>query len=145
MITPSAIRYDYRLMFEDRSIELMTYTAETLLAEKIQTILVRGITTTRMRDFYDVYEIVNGDKIELDGKVLEEAFVATCIKRQTIFNSFQIKETLKLVTEDKVLPKLWELYRKDNFYVGNMEWQRVCENVCAYILEKLEKGVELNG
>ena len=57
VITPSAIRYSYRLMFEDRSIELMTYTPETLLAEKIQTILARGITTTRMRDYYDVYEM----------------------------------------------------------------------------------------
>ena len=65
VITPAAIRYNYRLMFEDRNIELLTYTPETLLAEKIQTILARGITTTRMRDFYDVYEIVVGNKVML--------------------------------------------------------------------------------
>lgn len=79
VITPSAIRYSYRLMFEDRSIELMTYTPETLLAEKIQTILARGITTTRMRDYYDVYEIVVKNKVSIDKKVLEEAFTATCM------------------------------------------------------------------
>ena len=65
MITPSAIRYNYRLMFEDRNIELMSYTPETLLAEKIQTILARGITTTWLRDFYDVYEIVHENKVAI--------------------------------------------------------------------------------
>ena len=86
VITPAAIRYSYRLMFEERSIELMTYTPETLLAEKIQTILARGITTTRMRDYYDVYEIVVGNKVSIDKEVLAEAFTATCMKRKTIFD-----------------------------------------------------------
>ena len=79
VITPSAIRYSYRLMFEDRSIELMTYTPETLLAEKIQTILARGITTTRMRDYYDVYEIVVCNKVRIDKAVLAEALIMPLI------------------------------------------------------------------
>lgn len=137
VITPSAIRYSYRLMFEDRSIELMSYTPETLLAEKIQTILARGITTTRMRDFYDVYEIVYGNKVTVDQAVLAEAFSATCIKRKTIFSSTQIESIIKSILEDKVLFELWELYRKDNFYVGDMAWQVVCKNVCKYISENL--------
>lgn len=81
VITPSAIRYSYPLMFEDRSIELMTYTPETLLAEKIQTILVRGITTTRMRDYYDVYEIVAGNKVSIDKEILAEAFTCMCLHK----------------------------------------------------------------
>ena len=118
VITPSAIRYNYRLMFEDRNIELMSYTPETLLAEKIQTILARGITTTRLRDFYDVYEIVHENKVAIDKAVLVEAFSATCIKRKTTFNSAQIENIIKSISEDKGLPNLWELYQKDNFYVG---------------------------
>ena len=59
VITPSAVEYEYKLMFEDRTISLLTYNVETLLAEKIQTILARGIANTRLRDFYDVYEIIN--------------------------------------------------------------------------------------
>lgn len=81
VITPSAIRYSYPLMFEDRSIELMTYTPETLLAEKIRTILVRGITTTRMRDYYDVYEIVAGIKVSIDKEILAEAFTCMCLHK----------------------------------------------------------------
>ena len=140
VITPSAIRYNYRLMFEDRNIELMSYTPETLLAEKIQTILSRGITTTRLRDFYDVYEIVHENKVAIDKAVLVEAFSATCIKRKTTFNSAQIENIIKSISEDKGLPNLWELYQKDNFYVGDMTWQMVCEGVCKYILENLPKA-----
>ncbi|MFV0362941.1 MAG: nucleotidyl transferase AbiEii/AbiGii toxin family protein [Suipraeoptans sp.] len=98
VIIPSAIRYEYQLMFEERSIELLTYTTETLLAE---------------------------------------AFLATCIKRKTRFSSTEMKETLKGIQADEGLPKLWTLYRKDNFYVGELEWTLVCETVCTYILEKM--------
>ena len=137
VITPSAIRYHYRLMFEHRDIELMSYTPETLLAEKIQTILARGITTTRMRDFYDVYELARENKVFIDQAVLVEAFSATCIKRKTIFSPAQIENTIKFLLVDKGLPNLWELYRKDNFYVGDLTWQSVCESVCSYILDNL--------
>ncbi|MFR9145022.1 MAG: nucleotidyl transferase AbiEii/AbiGii toxin family protein [Mediterraneibacter sp.] len=139
VIIPSAISYNYRLMFEERSIELMTYTTETLLAEKIQTILARGITTTRMRDFYDVYELVNGDKVNVERRLLLEAFSATCAKRKTVFNFLQMERTLQEIRGDKGLEKLWELYRKDNFYVGDMKWPSVCETVCTYISEELAK------
>ena len=137
VITPSAIRYNYRLMFEDRNIELMSYTPETLLAEKIQTILSRGITTTRLRDFYDVYEIVYENKVAIDKAVLVEAFSATCIMRGTTFNSAQIENIIKSISEDKGLSNLWELYQKDNFYVGDKTWKMVCKGVCKYILENL--------
>ena len=57
VITPRAVEYGYRLMFEEREIDLQSYNVETLLAEKLQTILSRGLANTRMRDFYDVYAI----------------------------------------------------------------------------------------
>ena len=142
VITPSAIRYSYRLMFEDRSIELMTYTPETLLAEKIQTILARGITTTRMRDYYDVYEIVVRNKVSIDKEVLAEAFTATCMKRKTIFGSEQIEKIVNEISTDEGLSNLWDLYKNDNFYVGDIKWTVVCEVVCAYIRNNISKGMK---
>ena len=139
VITPAAIRYSYPLMFEERSIELMTYTPETLLAEKIQIILARGITTTRMRDYYDVYEIVVGNKVSIDKEVLAEAFTATCMKRKTIFGSEQIEKIVNEVSADEGLLNLWDLYKKDNFYVGDIKWTVVCEAVCAYIRNNISK------
>ena len=139
VITPAAIRYSYPLMFEERSIELMTYTPETLLAEKIQIVLARGITTTRMRDYYDVYEIVVGNKVSIDKEVLAEAFTATCMKRKTIFGSEQIEKIVNEVSADEGLLNLWDLYKKDNFYVGDIKWTVVCEAVCAYIRNNISK------
>jgi predicted nucleotidyltransferase component of viral defense system len=133
VITPSAIKYDYKLMFEERSIEIMTYTVETLISEKIQTILARSITTTRMRDYYDVYEITSNSLLKIDENLLREAFAATCNKRGTIFESVQVRETLKLILEDSGLPELWMRYRNDNFYVGSLEWETVSKSVCDYI------------
>lgn len=139
IITPSAICYSYPLMFEDRSIELMTYTPETLLAEKIQTILARGITTTRMRDYYDVYEIMVSNKVSIDKAVLAEAFTATCMKRKTTFDSEQIEKIVNEISADEGLWNLWELYKNDNFYVGDIKWTIVCEAVCAYIRKNISK------
>lgn len=85
VITPSAVEYDYKLMFEDRTISLLTYNTETLLAEKVQTIFARGIANTRMRDFYDVYSIVKMNVEKIDKDVLISAFHATCEKRETVF------------------------------------------------------------
>ncbi|MBO5337859.1 MAG: nucleotidyl transferase AbiEii/AbiGii toxin family protein [Lachnospiraceae bacterium] len=72
VITPSAVEYEYKLMFEDRTISLLTYNTETLLAEKVQTIFTRGIANTRMRDFYDVYGIVKMNAEKIDKDVLKE-------------------------------------------------------------------------
>jgi predicted nucleotidyltransferase component of viral defense system len=133
VITPSAIKYDYKLMFEDRSIEIMTYTPETLISEKVQTILARSIATTRMRDYYDVYEITGNPLVNIDEKLLREAFDATCRKRETIFELAQAQKILKLIMDDVELPVLWDRYKKENFYVGNLEWETVCKTVCRYI------------
>ena len=59
IITPREIKYSYQLLIENRSISLKSYNKETVLAEKLQTILARGILNTRMRDFYDIHELTN--------------------------------------------------------------------------------------
>ena len=79
VITPDAIEFKYKLMFEDRTISVLSYNLETLLAEKMQTILARGLANTRMRDFYDIYEIMNSKAEEVNLDVLKYAFEATCV------------------------------------------------------------------
>lgn len=74
VITPAAVGYEYQLMFENRTIYLLTYNVETLLAEKMQTILARGIANTRMRDFYDIYEITK----EVSEKVIRSMVFMSC-------------------------------------------------------------------
>lgn len=125
VITPSAIEYEYKLMFEDRAITLLTYNTETLLAEKLQTILVRGIANTRLRDYYDVYSILKTGADKINKMVLKEAFYATCEKRETIFSEEKTKDTLAKIATDKTFAQMWEQFRKKNFFVGDLDWDEV--------------------
>lgn len=81
VITPGAVEFSYKLMFEERSVSLWTYNLETLLAEKLETIMARGTTNTRMRDFYDIHIILRQEQIDSD--VLHKAFLATSQKRKS--------------------------------------------------------------
>ncbi len=66
IITPCETTYGYQLMFEDRSIPIKAYNLETILAEKIETIISRGDLNTRMRDYYDVYALLHLGKTRVN-------------------------------------------------------------------------------
>lgn len=75
-LTPSAISYTYRLMLEDRDIDILAYNVEIVLAEKIETMLARSTLNTRMRDFFGMWALLNMGA-EIDGAILAEAIAAT--------------------------------------------------------------------
>ena len=127
VITPSAIEYEYKLMFEERTIRLITYNIETLLAEKAQTIISRGLANTRMRDFYDLYEITGNKKFSWS--IASDAFKATCRKRKTEFSNERIEDELKNITDSKELETLWNIFRKKNYFVGVIEYQAMIRRV----------------
>lgn len=139
VITPSAVGYEYKLMFEDRTIHLLTYNVETLLAEKIQTILARGIANTRMRDFYDIYEITKREKIDIH--MLQAAFLATCKKRETLFSENEMNNILTKISEDDIMPQMWDRFRRKNYFVGELQWEevsgKVIQNIQGLVVEKL--------
>lgn len=83
VITPRAIEYNYKLLLDDRSINLWSYNLETILAEKLQTVLARGLLNTRMRDFYDIKTLLSIYEQDIDVDVLKKAFETTCKKRNT--------------------------------------------------------------
>ena len=139
VITPTAIEYEYKLMFEDRTISVMSYNAETMLAEKIQTVLTRGIANTRMRDFYDIYEIVKICDKKIDKTILLEAFHATCKKRETVFSNEEIKMTLSQIYENEALEQMWEQFRRKNYFVGELIWDEVVNGVKSVIEQYIIK------
>ena len=79
VITPKEMEYSFKLLFEDRTISILAYNLETILAEKLETLFVRGTANSRMRDFYDLF--VLGDMQTYDSAVLNEAFSNTVKKR----------------------------------------------------------------
>lgn len=129
VITPSAVKYEYKLMFEDRTMPLLTYNVETLLAEKIQTILERGIANTRLRDFYDVYEVMRVCADSVDKVILLQAFDATCKKRKTVFSKEEMSEILVMIEKDAGMADMWKQFRKKNYFAGDLKWKNVLNSV----------------
>ena len=122
IITPSEIEYRFNCSFDDRPIVIKAYNVETLLAEKIETILDRNITNTRMRDFYDIHMFFSLKKDRIDFMKLKAALKATSKNRNTIQIIDNAKEYIDLIANDEYLKLHWNNYKNDNGYVGNVEY-----------------------
>ena len=128
-VTPRAIEYDYKLMFDDRSIKLWSYNLETILAEKLQTILARSVLNTRMRDFYDIYILLSLYENKIDGTVFREAFDATCQKRGTVNLIQNAPAIISNINEDDTLHKLWDAYQKKYPYAEKIQYTDIMQGV----------------
>lgn len=128
-ITPAAIEYDYKLMTEDRSIKLKAYNLETLLAEKIETIISRGYENTRVKDFYDIYKIVTIKEKEINYSVLSKAFKATSVKRGTFDMAKDIFNILDNLVSNEKFELLWEQYKKKSYFIGDVKWNETIDAV----------------
>ena len=96
VITPREIKYSYSKILEEGTIPIITYTIETILAEKFETISSRNITTTRARDFYDLYMIYNMYNNKINQEILGEAIVKTARQRGSLKAIRQYKEIVEL-------------------------------------------------
>lgn len=131
VITPGAIEYKYPLLFEERDICLYTYNIETLLAEKSQTIISRGLANTRMRDFYDLYEMVQ--KLEFSWDIYKQAFDSTCKKRETIFSKEKVDTELKNLSKSKETEKMWNQFKRKNSFVENIKYSEMIKIISDII------------
>lgn len=129
VITPRAIEFNYDLLLEDRSISLWSYNLETILAEKLQTVLARGILNTRMRDFYDIRMLLDTYEDKVNKVVLKDAFAATCNKRGTDHLQEQAEEIIKIIEADEQLQALWRAYQKKYSYAAEIDYASVINGV----------------
>lgn len=129
VITPRAIEFNYDLLLEDRSISLWSYNLETILAEKLQTVLARGILNTRMRDFYDIRMLLDTYEDTVNKAVLKDAFAATCKKRGTDHLQEQAEEIIKIIEADEQLQVLWRAYQKKYSYAAEIDYASVISGV----------------
>ena len=128
-ITPREIEYIYPCIFNKEDIKIMAYPLETILAEKYETIIRRNITTTRMRDFYDLYTLYKLKKDEIDYKILKEAIERTSKKRgsQEIMKDYE--EIIEDIKDDSYLRSLWVVYLGENKYIGDLTFDKVVDVV----------------
>ena len=128
-ITPREVRYSFKLMLEDRSIEIWAYNLETVLAEKLETVVSRATTNTRMRDFYDIYILDQLHGNTLNRQTLYDALLATAKKRGTERHLAEAVDVLNEVESSHVMQKLWESYRRKFSYAADLEWNIIMRAV----------------
>lgn len=136
IITPKEVNYEYKLMFEERSIPLLAYNLETVLAEKMETIVSRGTLNTRMRDYYDlmILNIVKSDEINYSD--LSKALEATSRKRRSYELLSTPKHILEQIKADAGLMEQWGIYRRKYDYAADYDWEDIVKNI-EQLFEKL--------
>ena len=136
-ITPKEILHMYQLLLEDREIEILSYNIETILAEKLETIITRSTANTRMRDFYDVHILYQLQSESIDLIVLKEALIGTGKKRGTfhvIKNGYDIIEG---VFSNENMALSWKKYQKKYSYASDISWEQIVTSI-----RKLWKSID---
>lgn len=136
MITPRAIEYSFRLLFEDRSISILAYNLETVLAEKLETIFSRGTTTTRMRDYYDVHILTTLRRQDINWNLFSEAFKNTAEKRGSLRRLLEARQDImNEIERSPVLADLWIRYQQKNSYALDLTWMQAIASVKGLYLK----------
>ena len=136
-IIPSEISYEYPLMFENRSIKIKAYNLETILSEKIETIISRGNQNTRMRDFYDVYILLKLKSKNIDYNILRLAIEETSKKRDSLNLFLKYKEIISNIQNNNEMLVRWENYRNSFNYARTIDFNKMCK-LLTEILEEID-------
>jgi predicted nucleotidyltransferase component of viral defense system len=126
-ITPEAVRYPFHSNFESKDIEIWAYNVETILAEKVETILRRSVLNTRARDFYDVYVLMKTQQQGMDRAIFREALRATTEKRMSLAALESKNKILLEIQADAVMRQRWDHYCKENYYANGIGFDEVIE------------------
>lgn len=130
-ITPKEIEYSFKLLLEDRSISILAYNLETILAEKLETVISRSDQNTRPRDYYDIYVLIKLQSHNIDFSSLKDALAATCNKRgsaEVIKEYIQIMERVK---NSSAMQELWFKYQQEFDYALDILFEDTCDTVIA--------------
>ena len=125
VITPREIEYEYKMMFEDRSLKIMTYNIETIIAEKFETLIRRNVLNSRMKDYYDLYYLITYKELSIEN--LKSAIIKTFEKRKTDINT--IDKVINQISESDFIEELWLNYTKKYQYAKNIEFKKIIEKI----------------
>ena len=120
-ITPREMKYSYNSIFEDKKIIVMAYTLETILAEKFETVISRGVLNTRMKDFGDINFLMNG-KEKVNNANLILAIKNTFARRETKFDIDEFKVIISELKESIVLNKMWNEFQSKVSYITKTDY-----------------------
>ena len=123
IITPNEVKYNIKQMLSDDKIEILAYNIETILSEKIHSIIQKGEDNTRARDYYDIYILEKTKKEEINNNILKEAIINKFEERK---NSNLVSNIyLKVLDLEKniKLKELWNEYRSKFTYAKDIEFE----------------------
>ena len=126
-ITPDAIAYEYPFVFDEGSATVMAYPLETVLAEKIETVLARNVATTRIRDFYDIYELWRVRGSAVSGRTLAQALAATCEKRNSWGAVESREDVIDAMRADDGLGRQWRTYASKHSYAAGLSFEEALD------------------
>ena len=128
-ITPKEIEYRFKLLLEDRSISVLAYNLETILAEKLETVISRGDQNTRPRDYYDIYILAKLQYSNIEFNSLKEALNATVDKRGSKAVVKDYRKIMDTVRNSEIMQKQWDNYQKDFEYSQDIAFVDACDTV----------------
>ena len=129
VITPAAVQYEFPMLFDEKTVPVMAYTLETVLAEKYETIIRRNIGTTRARDYYDLHTLFRSRRSEVRPDVLKDAVLHTAKKRDSVQDIEDCRDIIKEIREEPHMYLLWDNYISENKYIGELEFHVVLDTV----------------
>ena len=128
-ITPKAIEYSYPMMFSDGTLEIFAYNLETILAEKLETVISRGDQNTRPRDYYDIFILSKLKGHEIDRDILRKALSETAKKRHSDDLIPQYRSIVEQVVKSTSMLQHWKTYQRDYEYAREIEFSSACETI----------------
>ena len=129
VITPREIEYTFSLLFDNRTISILAYNLETVIAEKIETVLSRGIANTRPRDFYDIHILYTMHGTECNAKMLLKALERTADKRGSRKVLEYYPDIIAEIRVSEQLRNFWKKYQHDFDYAKDILFDDVCDTV----------------
>ncbi len=128
-ITPKEIEYRYNLMLEKRSINILAYNLSTILAEKLETVIVRGDQNTRLRDYYDIFILTKLESKNIEISTLEIALRETAEKRGTYNRIKEFNQVIEIIELSDIMRQRWDNYSKKNSYAEGIKFEETCESI----------------
>ena len=122
IITYKEVEFKYSTLFDNETINIMTYNYETIIAEKFESIISRNIDNTRMKDYYDLYMFVNLKWNDINKDTLRKAIINTSKARETLDYIDNASKYIELISDDERLKALWNSYQNNYEYAKDIEF-----------------------
>lgn len=125
VITPKEIKYKFELLFENRKIDILAYNLETVISEKFEGIITKGVANTRARDYYDLYILEKFQKQNINNDILKQAIINKFKERQTYSYLEKIDKQIQEIENSKDLKEIWENYKNKFSYAENINYEDI--------------------